>query len=145
MMLVTHATFGAFLATKISDPLISSPLLVASHFAFDRIPHWDLGRGFKKRAKLFNLILGGIDFSTAIFLCWLIFQNNKPLNPLLWTGVFFSLLPDFLEFPVLFLDWKFFPFNKLEIIHSHYFHRRTKFPQGLIPQLIIIVFASLLA
>ncbi|MGB9706842.1 MAG: hypothetical protein ACPLXP_02090 [Microgenomates group bacterium] len=138
MLVATHALVGGFLATKISNPIIFSPLLVFSHLLLDRIPHWDLGTGFKKRKMVVNFLLGGGDLLAGTVICWFIFQRNSPFNPLLWTGVFFSLLPDFLEFPALFLNWRFFPFDKLELVHSHYFHRKAKFPQGLILQIIII-------
>jgi len=138
MLVVTHALVGGFVATKISNPLVFSPFLVASHFFLDRIPHWDLGTGFRKRKKIVNFLLGGADFLSAMGICWSIFQKNLPFNPLLWTGVFFSIIPDILEFPALFLNWRFFPFDKLELIHSHYFHRKAKFPQGLILQILII-------
>jgi len=138
MLVITHAMVGGFVASKISDPFISSPLLIVSHFILDRIPHWDLGTGFRKRKKIVNFLLGWTDLIGGIALCWFIFQKNFSFNPMLWTGVFFSLLPDFLEFPALFFDWRFFPFDKIELIHSHYFHRKEKFPQGLIPQILII-------
>jgi len=138
MLVITHALAGGFVASKISNPILSSPLIVASHFLLDSIPHWDLGTGFRKRKKIVNFLLGWTDFLSAIGICWFVFQKNLPFNPLLWTGIFFSLLPDFLEFPALFLNWRFFPFDKLELIHSYFFHRKAKFPQGLIPQLIII-------
>jgi len=138
MLVVTHALVGGLIASKIPNPVVFSPLIITSHFLLDRIPHWDLGTGFRKRKKIINFFLGWADLISAIGICWFIFQKNLPFNPLLWTGVFFSLLPDFLEFPALFLNWKFFPFDKLELIHSQIFHRKTKFPQGLIPQVLII-------
>lgn len=138
MLVTTHALVGALVAEKIPHPLLTSPLLVICHFLLDRLPHWDLGIGFRKRKKIVNIFLGAADLLAAIAACWFIFQKTPPLKPLLWTGVFFSLLPDFLEFPVLFLNWRFFPFDKIELIHSHYFHRKAKFPQGLIIQIIII-------
>jgi len=138
MLVITHALVGGLVATKISHPIITSPLLFLTHLFLDRIPHWDLGTDFRKRKKVVNFLLGLTDLLGGIGACWLIFQKTFPLNPLLWTGVFFSLLPDFLEFPALFLNWRFFPFDKLEFVHSHYFHRKSKFPQGLILQIIII-------
>jgi len=145
MLVVTHALVGGFVSSKISNPVISSPLLVISHFLLDSIPHWDLGTEFRKRKKIINFLLGWVDLLGGIGICWLIFQKNSPFKPLLWTGVFFSLLPDFLEFPALFLNWRFFPFDKLKLIHSYFFHRKAKFPQGLILQLIIIGGILLLA
>jgi len=145
MLVVTHALVGGFIASKISNPVLSSPLIIASHFLLDSIPHWDLGTEFRKRKRITNFLLGWADLIGGIAICWVIFQKNFPFNPLLWTGVFFSLLPDILEFPALFLGWSFFPFDKLELIHSHYFHRKAKFPRGLILQLIIIGGIILLA
>ena len=145
MLATTHALVGGFVASKISNPIIYSPLLIVSHFLLDSIPHWDLGIDFRKREKVVNFLIGGADLAAGIGMCWLIFQKDHPFNPLLWAGVFFSLLPDFLEFPSLFLGWRFFPFDKLELIHSYFFHRKINFPQGLIPQLMIIGVIFLLA
>lgn len=138
MLVTTHALVGGFVASKIPSPIISSPLIVISHLFLDRLPHWDFGTGFRKRKKVTNFFLGLVDLSAGLSLCWFIFQKSLPLNPLLWTGVFFSLLPDFLELPPLFLDFRPFPFNKFENLHSRYFHRKHQFPQGLILQIIII-------
>jgi hypothetical protein len=138
MLVITHALVGGFIVSKIPNLVVSSPLIFGSHFLLDRIPHWDLGAGFRQRKKIVNFLLGCADLLSAIGICWFVFQKNFPFNPVLWAGVFFSLLPDFLEFPPLFLGWRFFPFGKLETFHSQIIHRRTKFPQGLIPQILII-------
>ncbi len=145
MLVTTHALVGGFLATKISNPFVTSPLLFLSHLFLDRLPHWDFGTGFRKRKKITNFFLGGLDLLGGISTCWLVFQKTLPLNPLLWTGVFFSLLPDFLELPPLFLDFRPFPFNKFETLHSRFFHRKHQFPQGLILQVIIIGIVLFLA
>jgi len=138
MLIITHALVGGFFASKISNPIISSPLIFVSHFLLDHIPHWDLGTGFRKRKKIVNFLLGLADLIGTIGICWFIFQKNLPFNLLVWIGILFSILPDFLEFPPLFLGWRFFPFGKLETFHSQIIHRRAKFPQGLIPQILII-------
>jgi len=138
MLVTTHALVGGLVATKIPNPIVTSPLLFLSHLFLDRLPHWDFGTGFRKRKKITNFFLGGLDLLGGIAACWLVFQKNLPLNPLLWTGVFFSLLPDFLELPALFLDFRPFPLNKFETLHSCCFHRKHQFPQGLILQIIIV-------
>lgn len=145
MLVTTHALIGGFVASKIPKPIITSPLLFLTHLFLDRLPHWDFGTDFRKRKRITNLFLGGIDFLSGVGLCWLIFQKTLPLNPLLWVGVFFSLLPDFLEFPALFLNFRPFPFSKFETLHSRYFHRKHQFPKGLILQIIIIGAIFLLA
>ncbi|MGB9911038.1 MAG: hypothetical protein ACPLKP_00290 [Microgenomates group bacterium] len=148
MLVVTHSLVGGLVASKISNPplnpWLTSPLLFIFHFFLDWIPHWDLGIGFKKRSKIINFLLGGFDLAVALIICWFIFQKNLPLNPWLWLGIFFSILPDLLEFPVLFLNWRIFPFSQIEILHSHYFHRKAKFLVGILPQIVIILLVLLL-
>lgn len=145
MLVTIHALIGAFVASKIPKPVITSPLLFLSHLFLDRLPHWDFGTDFRKRKKIINALLGGFDLLAGIVTCWFVFQKTRPFNPLLWVGVFFSLLPDFLEFPALFLNFRPFPFSKFEILHSRYFHRKHQFPKGLILQIIIIGAIFLLA
>lgn len=137
MLIVTHSLIGGVISSKINNPLLSSPLLFFLHLLFDRIPHWDLGVGFKKRKMIFNFLLGGMDFTLGMLLCWFVFQKENPL--IIWLGIFFSILPDLIEFPALFLNWHFPPFSQFEVLHSRYFHRKTKFLWGIIPQILIIL------
>lgn len=145
MFLTTHALTGAFLATKISSPVYSYPFVLAIHFAMDRIPHWDFGTGLRrsdgrvalaKRKKA--VFLGLFDLLAALSSSWLFFQKTWPPNLALWGGVFLSLLPDFLEIPPLFFNLWFFPFQKLDQLHSHFFHRGAPFPKGIFSQLVIL-------
>lgn len=147
MLVTTHAIVGGLIATKIPQPFISLPLILVVHFLTDRIPHWDVGTRWRQRCRprLQLFIYGWLDLVGAIGLSWLIFQRQMPFNPLLWLGVFISLLPDFLELPSLFFDFRPWPLNKIEKFHSRLLHRSKDFPAGLWPQLIILALILLLA
>ena len=148
MLLTTHALTGAFIASQTVSPFLSYPIIVASHFLMDWIPHWDFGTGLKTaiqkagnkawQIKTKTAILGLGDLFTGLGLCFLFFQKTLPLQPILWGGVFLSLLPDFLEIPPLFLNFNPFPLKQIERLHSYVFHHSLPFPQGLIPQILIL-------
>jgi len=142
MLSIAHGPTGAFIASIIPNPVISLPLALAAHYLEDRVPHWDVGQGLSKQTKSKKLAFIQeltIDFPLSILIVFLFFQLGRPFNPIIWLGWFFGLLPDFLEFPHLFLKWNFFPINKLDDIHK-YFHRST--PElflGLAPQIAVLV------
>lgn len=142
MLSIAHGTTGAFIASKIPNPLISLPLAVAIHYIQDYIPHWDVGQGLTKKTKskksafLQELF---VDFPLSLVLVYFFFQHGKPFNPLLFLGWFFSLLPDFLEAPKNFLSYEpkiLAPFNKFH--HSLHKSIPNKF-LGLIPQIALIL------
>ncbi len=149
MLVGIHALVGGFIVTKIPQPLISYPLILAAHFLMDRIPHWDFGTGMvsgkNKRSKTKTALLGIIELVGGIILCWILFQKGFPLKPGLWGGVLLGIIPDLLEVPPLFLDYRPFPLNKIEYFHSRVVHRSGSFPNGLIPQIIILAAVILLS
>lgn len=150
MFLTTHALASGLLAEKISNPLVTYPLILVTHFLMDSLPHWDFGsyageelqkkgqiKSLRKRIKLG--ILGAIDISLALILAYLVFRKIILVKPEIIGGVLVGLLPDFLEVPPLFLNWRPFPLNKFEEFHSHRLHKSAKFPLGLLPQIIILI------
>ncbi len=147
MLSIAHGTTGALIASKIPNPLISIPLCLAAHYLEDFVPHWDVGQGLTKKTKskkaafLQELF---IDFPLSIILVYIFFQHGRPFNILPWIGWFAALLPDFLEFPYLFLNARFFPIKQLADFHSSV-HRSTpdKF-KGLWPQALVILVVYLL-
>lgn len=149
MLVGIHALAGGFIATKIPQPLISYPLIVVVHFLMDRIPHWDFGTGMVsgkvKRGKLKTAVLGLTEMFIGIIACWFLFQKAPPFRLSLWGGILTGILPDLLEAPPLFLGFRPFPLNKLEYFHSKIVHRSGHFPEGLIPQLIILAIILLFA
>lgn len=139
MLSVAHGLSGALIASKIPNPLISIPLCIAVHYLEDYVPHWDVGQGLTKKLKskkaafLQELF---IDFPGSILLVYMFFGVND-YRP--WIGWFFALLPDFLEFPYLFLNARFFPIKQLADFHT-FVHRSTPDKvKGLIPQILVIL------
>lgn len=142
MLSIAHGPTGAYIASKIPNPFISIPLVLASHYLEDRVPHWDVGQGLskskksKKRAFLEELFF---DFPLSFLFVYVFFQYGRPFNYQAWMGWFFGLLPDFLEFPYLFLGARFFPFKQLAAFHT-WCHRST--PNrfwGLLPQVFVVL------
>jgi len=142
MLSITHGLTGAFIATKIENPLISIPLILAAHYLQDYIPHFDTGTGITKHLKtkrtafLQELFL---DFPLSIVSVYFFFTQYQGLTLLPWLGWFVALCPDFIEFPFLFLNWRFFPIKELAKVHA-LVHRsiQNKF-LGLLPQIIIVI------
>ena len=147
MLSIAHGTTGAFIAKIIPNPIISIPLVLASHFLEDRVPHWDVGRGLgnktksKKNAFIQELF---IDFPLSIILVFLFFQIGKPFDWHIWLGWFIGLLPDFLEFPSNFLNIKLPILNSVTKLHE-FVHRSTdNVFWGLLPQFAVILVVFLL-
>ena len=147
MLSLAHAPTGALIATKIPNPLISIPLILLSHYLEDRVPHWDVGTGMGKKKEKSAAFYQELyfDFPGSILLVYFLFQSGHPgINWLAWLGWFVALLPDFLDFPMLFLKVHLPPLQYLNRIHK-YFHRSThNIVQGILPQIIVITLVYLL-
>lgn len=142
MLSIAHGPSGAFIAAKIPNPLISLPLCIAAHFIEDFIPHWDVGTGLskKKKSKKAALIQELIfDLPLSLVIVFLFFQLNQPFNWKIWAGWFFALLPDFIEFPRLFLRFDPWPMNLINNFHKTVHHSIPNVVRGLIPQIILII------
>lgn len=142
MLSIAHGPTGAFIATKIKNPYISIPLAILAHYIEDRVPHWDVGQGLtngkKKKSHSFLQELF-IDFPLSLVVTFLLFQIGRPFDYHIWLGWFAGLLPDFIEFPRLFLKQN----HKLLEWH-HKFHKRfhVSIPNkfwGLLPQVLVIL------
>lgn len=140
MLATTHSLASALIVSKIPSPALSLPLVIIFHYLLDFIPHWDAGTGLTngkktKRKALFYTIVDLVIAGSSVYF---LFQLNKPFWPILWVGILLGIMPDILEFPALFLNFRPFPINVLEKFHSEIMHRSSSFPLGLIPQIIII-------
>lgn len=149
MLSVSHAVTGAFIASHFPDPLLATPLIFATHYLEDLIPHWDAGTGLSsgrkspKSAFLHELpdlalaaILVLVFFPLPSFhLSSLLFYLKEPQ---IW-GSLLALLPDFLEAPRNFLKkeprWL-TPINRL---HQRFHHSIPRVVDGLAPQLLLLV------
>jgi hypothetical protein len=148
MLSVAHAPTGAFIATKIPNPLISIPLIILAHYLEDRVPHWDVGTGMKKsddcrKVAFYNELF--YDFPGSILIVYFFFQyGHSGINWLAWMGWFFALLPDFLESPINFLNLNLPPFTYLSKIHKFFHHSTPNKFLGLLPQIAVILLIYLL-
>lgn len=148
MLSTTHGPTGAFIATKIKSPFISIPLIIVTHFIQDYIPHWDVGQGLSKKKKskkaafLQELLF---DFPLSIIVTYFFFQHGQSaFNYRAWIGWFFALIPDFIEFPHLFLNWRFHPLIDFANFHAKIHRSTPKVIKGLIPQVLTLIAIYLL-
>jgi len=134
-------------ASKIPNPLISIPIIIASHFIEDYIPHWDVGQGLtskkkQKKTAFFQELF--FDFPLSILIIYFLFQVGRPFDWRPWLGWFVGLLPDFIEFPYLFLGHRNPLLNGFARFHS-IVHRSTPHKLwGLLPQLLVLLLVVLL-
>ena len=72
MLETPHVILGATIASKITNPLISLPLVFLSHLLLDYIPHWNpnLGKEMRKLGKISRpsklIILGDVILSLVV-------------------------------------------------------------------------------
>ena len=149
MLTIAHAASGALIATKVSNPILSVPLILASHYLQDYILHWDLGTGLTGGKKSKWLALAQeitIDMTlAALFLHYFFPGDTLPIDQTAAFGAFVSLIPDFIEAPKNFLSWEpkiIRPFNKF---HHGFHNSTTNMIVGLTPQLILLFVVGLLA
>ena len=147
MLSISHAATGAFIAAKIGNPVLAVPLILASHYLEDAVPHWDAGTGLSKglktpgaafRDEILDLALAGL-LVLALFPMHPLSPITYSLFPLspLW-GAFFGLLPDFLEAPRNF--WKTEPrwLRPLNKFHGRFHHSIPNVWAGLAPQVLLL-------
>lgn len=157
MLSISHAATGAFIAVKVGNPYIAIPLILASHYAQDAVPHWDVGTGLgngskSRRSALLgeipDIILAGIlvlamyPYAISVLthpldLPSTIYHLSPVLTPI-W-GAFFGLVPDFLEAPRNF--WKSEPWFLSWVNRFHHmFHHSIPRPlDGLAPQFLLLI------
>lgn len=146
MLSIAHATTGALIATKIPNPYISVPLILASHYVLDAIPHWDFGTGLSNgKTTPRQAFLREIpDLIVAGLLIIAFFQLGKPLEFTLiglapYWGGFFGLFPDFLEVPRNFLRKEPKWLKPVNQFHHRLHHSIPNKLAGLTPQIILLV------
>ena len=142
MLSISHSLTGALIATKISNPLISIPLIFASHYLEDWIPHWDVGTGLSNgtRKKRTAILMEFGELAITFGLIYFFWQYQRPeINIQAWFGAFVGLIPDFLEAPNNFLNIHPKITKPLNDLHG-FFHGSipNKF-WGLLPQVCLWV------
>ncbi len=148
MLETPHAIIGASLATKIPNPLISLPLALGSHFVLDKIPHWNphlntetkrYGKVTKKTTAIVALDIS-FAFVSSLFIASRATSERQFV--IIMLGAFLGILPDLVEGPYFFLNWK----SKLVerwIRFQKSIQVDTSLIPGLLTQLVTIVVSLL--
>lgn len=140
MLSISHSLTGAFIATKIPQPYISIPLIFASHYLEDWIPHWDVGTGLSngKRKKSTAVVLELGELAATIGLIYFYWQQGSAeFNSQAWFGAFVGLVPDFLEAPNNFLNIHPKITKPLNDLHGYFHGSIPNIFWGLLPQVVI--------
>jgi hypothetical protein len=113
MLETPHVVVGAAIATHIPNPIVSIPLAFLSHFALERIPHWNPHlntekREFGKITKKSTYIViadSTLALASGFAIASLKAQNFSQFVVII-LACFFSILPDLIEAPYFFLNLK---------------------------------------
>lgn len=121
-------------------PILVVPVIFATHYLEDWIPHWDVGTGLStgKRTRRTAILLEFGELGITVFLLYWFFQaGHREIQYAAWLGGFVGLVPDFLEAPRNFLKWEpkiIKPFNDL---HQAFHHSTPNMLVGLTPQVLL--------
>lgn len=142
MLSISHSLTGAFIASKLPHPALYIPLILASHYLEDWIPHWDVGTGLsngkRKRSTAILLELGELTITLAlVYWFWQTASSGPSLH--IWIGASTGLVPDFLEAPRNFLKWEPSFFKPLNRFHGLFHHSIPNMWLGLTPQIILVL------
>ncbi len=111
------------------------------HYLEDWTLHWDVGTGLSNgsRKRSTAILMELVDLAVMVGLIFFIWRATQtPLTINVWIGVFFALVPDFMEAPRNFLKWEpgwLKPFNRF---HHNFHHSTPNILLGLTPQVIVI-------
>lgn len=142
MTATVHALVGASIASKVGNPALALPIIFASHFFLDKIPHWDPLTN--KATKPFDRIMVEIvmdyiiGYALVILIYGVLFPT--PALPYLLLAAFISQLPDTLEGPYI-LTKKHFPvfyqiYQVQHWFHDVLFNARMNAPWGVVTQAV---------
>jgi hypothetical protein len=143
MLAASHALIGASLAQLIPNPYLGYPLAIGIHFLMDIFPHWDFRTRKTSRSKKMTVLISLTDAAIGFSLGWLIF--NQQIDFIyLFSMMFISQLPDWLEAPYIIFDWHFPPFSTIKQIQGR-LHYKLNLPWGLIWQILTVALIIFLA
>lgn len=142
MLSISHAATGAFIAAKVSNPLLYIPLTLASHYIEDYVLHWDVGTGLSsgKRKRIHAFLFELVDLGIAAAIVWWMMQTktNSTQQIHMAIGAFMGLVPDFIEAPRNFFRYNPWFIKPLNAFH-HAVHRSTPIMAlGLFPQALLL-------
>ncbi len=105
MTSTAHSLVGAAIAAKLGNPALAIPLVFASHFILDCVPHWDTGTHWHERPKEATFLYSALDVFLGVGLSLLLFGTTVNLFYLLLM-IFVSTLPDWIQSPYIFWNIK---------------------------------------
>lgn len=112
MLETPHVAVGAAIATKIPNPYIAIPLAFASHFVFERVPHWNphLNTELKKHGKVTKkstyIVIADVTVALTVGLYFASRASNTTHAITILLASFASVLPDVVEGPYFFLKMR---------------------------------------
>lgn len=140
MLEIPHVIVGITINTIIPNPIISSPLILLSHFTLDKIPHWNPK---PTRASIPILVF---DMLLAVLVSGFFAYR---LLPDIWRSItillscLLSILPDIVQIPYYFLNLR--PnilkrFVKFQTLHQEH----VSFKKGILSQVLITIIGLIL-
>ena len=149
MLSISHTLAGAAIAYHTQDPLIATPLILASHYLLDAVPHWDAGTGLSNGDKTVkSAILQEIpDLALSVILVLIFFPPSldtfSSLSSIVqyapFWGAFIALIPDFLEAPRNFLKWEPKWLSPINRFHHSFHNSIPRMLDGLAPQFLLLI------
>ena len=98
MTATAHALVSGAIVASVHNPAIALPLVLASHFFMDAVPHWDFGTNWRGRSKATTGAIAIADTILGFTLAYFVF-GGKVAIPILFLAVALGNLPDWLEAP----------------------------------------------
>lgn len=147
MLSISHVATGAFIAAKVSNPVIAIPLIFAAHYLEDWVPHWDVGTGLSsgKRKKTDALWMEIVELVIAFGIVFLFWQMGQHvLQSWIFLGGVVGIVPDFLEAPRNFLKWEPDWLKPINEFHGLFHHSTPDMLIGLTPQVVLLITIFLL-
>ncbi|HZQ29819.1 MAG TPA: hypothetical protein VFA93_01950 [Patescibacteria group bacterium] len=139
MTATSHALIGTIIAAKVGNPALAIPLALASHFAADMVPHWDVATNSKDKGTKRVLIDATLDVIVGFLLSYSLIVLVFPHTNLIYAFflIIIAQLPDWFFCPYYFfnLQWKISRW-------AYNFGKRTNMeldkPWGIISQIAVI-------
>lgn len=147
MIELPHTVVGAAIAVKIGNPVLALPLALASHFAFESLPHWNphLNREMKEHGRVTQKTTLFIAADVVLSLAAGFFIASRVLPDVthFWTVIaasFLAVSPDVVEGPYFFLGARHPFFEKLIRFQKKLQYDVPLIP-GLLTQLVVLIAA----
>ena len=149
MLETPHVIVAAALAYKVGNPALALPLALGSHFVLEKVPHWNPHLNTEKKkyghltsqTKRIIFIDSFIALITGFYIASLTLPNLEQAIVIVFACLF-SILPDLLEAPYFFWDYKNKSIKKLHKFQKSIQNDTTPLP-GLFTQILTILAAIL--